>query len=74
MGDAEADETRITDQETMKYNSTTGTFENTETGDPETQTGVLDWIADNPVKSGLSALPAFMGLGYGLSAAGMKKA
>ena len=74
MGDAEADETRITDQSTMKYNSTTGTFENTLTGDPEDQEGILNWIAENPVKSGLSALPAFMGVGYGLSAAGMKRA
>ena len=72
-GDAEADESRITDQ-TMKYNSTTGTFDNTETGDPEDQEGILNWIADNPVKSGFAALPAFMGLGYGLSAAGMKRA
>ena len=29
MGDAEADDTRTTDQSTMKYNSTTGTFDNT---------------------------------------------
>ena len=74
MGDAEADETRTTDQSTMKYNSTTGTFDNTETGDPEDQTGILNWIAENPVKAGVGALPAWMGLGYGLSAAGMKQA
>ena len=73
MGDAEAEETRITDQ-TMKYNSTTGTFDNTLTGDPEDQEGILNWIAENPVKGGLLALPAFMGAGYGLSAAGMKRA
>ena len=73
-GDAEADETRTTDQSTMKYNSTTGTFDNTLTGDPENQEGVLNWIAENPVKGGLLALPAFMGAGYGLSAAGMKAA
>ena len=73
-GDAGAEEPRTTDQSTMKYNSTTGTFDNTLTGDPEDQTGVLNWIADNPGKGGFAALPAFMGLGYGLSAAGMKKA
>ena len=37
-GDAEADETGTTDQ-TMYYNSTTGTFDNME-GDPEDQEGV----------------------------------
>ena len=73
MGDAEADETQTTDQSTMKYNSTTGTFDNID-GDPEDQTGILNWIADNPAKAGFSALPAWMGLGYGLSTAGMKKA
>ena len=71
-GDAEADETRTTDQDTMKYNSTTGTFDNME-GDPVDQQSKLDWIAENPVKSGLGALPLWMGAGYGLSAAGMKK-
>ena len=54
-GGSEADETGITDQ-SMKYNETTGTFVNTETGDPETQTGVLNWIADNPGKSGFLGL------------------
>ena len=71
--DARADEPRTTDQDTMKYNSTTGTFDNID-GDPEDQEGILNWIADNPAKAGFSALPAWMGLGYGLSAAGMKKA
>ena len=67
------EEPRTTDQETMTYNSTTGTFDNME-GDPVDQDGVLNWIADNPAKAGFAALPAWMGLGYGLSAAGMKKA
>ena len=71
MGDATADETGITDQSTMKFNETTGTFVNTETGDPETQTGILDWIADNPAKSGFAALPVMFGAGAGLAKAGL---
>jgi hypothetical protein len=71
--DARADEPRTTDQDTMKYNSTTGTFDNID-GDPEDQEGILNWIADNPAKAGFSALPAWMGLGYGLSTVGMKRA
>jgi len=71
MGDAIADETGITDQSTMKYNETTGEFVNTETGDPETQTGILNWIADNPGKSGFAALPAMLGAGQGLAKAGL---
>jgi hypothetical protein len=63
MGDAEAEETQTTDQ-TMTYNSTTGEFVNTETGDPEDQQSKLDWIAENPVKSGLMGLPITIGLGY----------
>jgi len=70
MGDAIADETGITDQ-SMKYNETTGEFVNTETGDPETQTGILNWIADNPGKSGFAALPAMLGAGQGLAKAGL---
>ena len=70
MGDATADETGITDQ-SMKYNSTTGEFVNTETGDPETQTGVLNWIADNPGKSGFAALPIMLGAGQALAKAGL---
>ena len=71
MGDAEADETGTTDQSTMKFNETTGEFVNTETGDPETQTGILDWIADNPGKSGFAALPVMFGAGAGLAKAGL---
>ncbi len=71
MGDATADETGITDQ-SMKYNSTTGEFVNTETGDPETQTGVLNWIADNPAKSGFLGLPVMLGLGQAVG--GMRTA
>jgi hypothetical protein len=67
----EADETGTTDQSTMKFNETTGTFVNTETGDPETQTGILDWIADNPAKSGFAALPVMYGAGAGLAKAGL---
>ena len=63
-GDAGAEEPRTTDQSTMKYNSTTGEFVNTETGDPEDQQSKLDWIAENPVKSGLMGLPITIGLGY----------
>ena len=70
MGDAEADETGITDQ-SMKYNETTGEFVNTETGDPETQQGILNWIADNPGKSGFAALPIMLGAGQALAKAGL---
>ena len=59
MGDAEADETRTTDQSTMKYNSTTGTFDNTLTGDPEDQEGILNWIAENPVKGGFAGFTRY---------------
>ena len=70
-GDAEADDTRTTDQSTMKYNSTTGTFDNTLTGDPEDQQSKLDWIAENPVKAGFMGLPITIGIGYGVGKAGM---
>ena len=46
--------------DTMKYNATTGQFDDAE-GEPETQEGILNWIADNPVKSGLAPIPAFLG-------------
>ena len=52
MGGAEAD--------TMKYNATTGQFDDAE-GEPETQEGILNWIADNPIKSGLAPIPALLG-------------
>jgi hypothetical protein len=70
-GGSEADETGITDQ-SMEYNSTTGEFVNTETGDPETQTGILNWIADNPGKSGFLGLPVMLGLGQAVG--GMRTA
>ena len=44
----------------MKYNATTGQFDDAE-GEPETQEGILNWIADNPIKSGLAPIPAFLG-------------
>ena len=46
--------------DTMKYNPTTGEFDNAE-GEPETQEGILNWIADNPIKSGLAPIPALLG-------------
>jgi hypothetical protein len=55
MGGAEAD--------TMKYNPTTGEFDNAE-GEPETQEGILNWIADNPIKSGLAPIPALLGVSH----------
>ena len=55
MGDAEAD--------TMKYNATTGQFDDAE-GEPETQEGILNWIADNPIKSGLAPIPALLGASH----------
>ena len=68
-GKAEADES----QDTMKYNPYTGEFENTMTGDPETQAGVLNWIADNPTTAGFAAMPALFGTGLGASALNAKK-
>ena len=55
MGGAEAD--------TMKYNATTGQFDDAE-GEPETQEGILNWIADNPIKSGLAPIPALLGASH----------
>jgi len=60
-------------QDTMKYNPYTGEFENTMTGDPETQAGVLNWIADNPTTAGFAAMPALFGTGLGASALNAKK-
>jgi len=42
--------------ETMTYNSTEGKFVKAN-GDPETQQGVLNWIADHPIISGLAPIP-----------------
>ena len=61
MGGAEAEEAPTTEQ--MTYNSITGEFDNAE-GDPETQEGILNWIADHPVYSGLAPIP--IGIGAGL--------
>ena len=70
MGDATADDTRTTDQ--MTYNATTGEFDNAE-GDPETQEGILIWIADHPIYSGLAPIPIGIGAGLGAEAMGAEK-
>jgi len=49
--------------DTMKYNATTGEFDDAE-GEPETQEGILNWIADNPIKSGLAPIPALLGASH----------
>ena len=49
--------------DTMKYNATTGQFDDAE-GEPETQEGILNWIADNPIKSGLAPIPALLGASH----------
>ena len=58
-----------TDQ--MRYNATTGQFDDAE-GEPETQEGILNWIADNPIKSGLAPIPLGMGAGLGAEAMGAR--
>ena len=70
MGGAKADDTLTTDQ--MTYNSITGEFDNAE-GDPETQEGILNWIADHPVYSGLAPIPIGIGAGLGAEAMGADK-
>ena len=37
-------------------------------GDPETQEGVLNWIGEHPIYSGLAAIPVGMGAGLGADA------
>ena len=64
---------RIDDPTAMRYNATDGTFTNLE-GDPLDQTGVLNWIADHPITSGLAAMPALYGAGHGVEKLGMKRA
>ena len=66
----EVAETPTTEQ--MTYNATTGEFDNAE-GDPETQEGILNWIADNPIKSGLAPIPIGIGAGLGAEAMGAEK-
>ena len=70
MGDATAEETPTTEQ--MSYNATEGKFVNAE-GDPETQEGVLNWIADHPIYSGLAPIPIGIGAGLGAEAMGAKQ-
>ena len=64
-GDAEAQEPRTTDQ--MSYNPIEGKFVNPD-GDPESQEGILNWIADHPIYSGLAPIPVGIGLGLGAEA------
>ena len=62
MGGAEAEEAGTTEQ--MTYNSITGEFDDAE-GEPETQEGILNWIADHPAYSGVAPVPVGIGLGLG---------
>jgi hypothetical protein len=71
MDGAKAEEAPTTDQ--MTYNATEGKFVKPD-GDPEPQEGVLNWIADNPIKSALAPVPVGMGAGLGLGAMGFKEA
>jgi len=71
MGGAEADETQTTDD--MKFNATEGKFVKPD-GDPETQEGILNWIGEHPIYSGLAAIPVGMGAGLGAGAMGFKEA
>ena len=71
MSDAEAEEAR--EDETMLYNATEGRFVKPD-GEPEDQMGILNWIADNPVKSSLAAMPMGYGLGLGANKLGAAKA
>jgi hypothetical protein len=61
----EVAEAPITDE--MTYNAIEGKFVKPD-GDPETQEGVLNWIADHPIYSGLAAIPVGMGAGLGAEA------
>ena len=49
----------------MDYNSVTGKFVKPD-GEPVSQAGKLNWIADNPIKTGAALTGGFMGLGYGI--------
>ena len=53
----EAQDIQIDQPASMAYNATEGNFVNAE-GERETQPGVLNWIAENPTKSSLAALPS----------------
>ena len=63
----EAMDFQIDQPASMMYNATEGNFVNAE-GEKETQPGVLNWIADNPTKSSLAAMPLMMGAGFALEA------
>ena len=65
MGGAKADDD-------MTYNATEGKFVDNK-GDPETQEGILNWIGEHPIYSGLAAIPVGMGAGLGAEAMGAKK-
>ena len=65
MGGAKADDD-------MTYNATEGKFVQPN-GDPETQEGILNWIGEHPIYSGLAAIPVGMGAGLGAEAMGAKK-
>ena len=69
MGDATADDTRTTDQ--MTFNATEGKFVKPD-GDPETQEGILNWIGEHPIISGVAAIPVGMGAGLGADAMNAK--
>ena len=70
MGGAKAEEPPTTDD--MTYNATEGKFVDNK-GDPETQEGILNWIGEHPIYSGLAAIPVGMGAGLGAEAMGAKK-
>ena len=59
--------------DTMVYSPVEGKFVDKEDGDPEDQMGILNWIADNPVKSSVMAMPAMYGIGVGANKLGAAK-
>ena len=63
----EAQDIQIDQPASMAYNATEGNFVNAE-GEKESQPGVLNWIAENPTKSSLAAMPLMMGAGFALDA------
>ena len=72
MGEAQADELDP-ETDTMVYSPVEGKFVDKEDGDPEDQMGILNWIADNPVKSSVMAMPAMYGIGVGANKLGAAK-
>ena len=48
---AAAEETELPKPETVKYDKTLGAFVNPQTDDVVSQAGLLDWVAENPIKS-----------------------